>query len=215
MDRKEIKARARQQLGGQIFGNLWLMALLVCFVYGAICGAAGSVLPGIGALIVLGPMSYGLDYIFLKQYRNGGAMDFGDLFKGFTEDFGQNFLIGLLTGIFTFLWGLLLIVPGIVKSYSYSMAYYIKIDNPEYDWKTCITESRMMMNGHKWDLFVQDLSFIGWYIVGSMVFGIGTLWVVPYHMASRAIFYDTLRAAQLGGGQYGTGTYIEGGFEQM
>ena len=65
-----------------------------------------------------------------------------------------------------------------------------------------ITESRMMMNGHKWDLFVLDLSFLGWYIVGSLVLGVGTLWVVPYHMASKAIFYDNLRTAQLGQSRY-------------
>jgi len=208
MTRQEIKLRARQQLGGQIFGNLWLMALLVCFVYAAICGAAGTILPGIGAIIILGPMGYGLSLVFLKQYRYGGEMDFSDLFRGFTDDFGQTFLIGLLTSIFTFLWGLLFVIPGIVKTYSYSMAYYIKIDNPDYGWRECIDASRAMMNGHKWDLFVLDLSFIGWYIVGSLVLGIGTLWVVPYHTAARTIFYDNLCAAQQG--QYGAGTYIEG-----
>ena len=202
MDRKEIKERAKEQLGRKIFGSLWMMALLVCFVFGAICAAAGTILPGIGSMIILGPMSYGLGYIFLRQYRQGGAMDFGDLFKGFTDDFGQTFLIGLLTTIFTALWSLLFVIPGIVKGYAYSMAYFIKVDNPDYDWRTCITESRIMMNGHKWDLFVLDLSFIGWYIVGALVLGIGTLWVVPYHQASRSIFYDNLRVAQLGHGGY-------------
>ena len=189
MSRKEIKSRARQQLGGGIFKNGWLMALLACFITTAISGAAGSIVPAIGALIVIGPMSYGLSNCFLKQARDNETMQLENLFTGFTGDFGQNFLIGLLTGIFCFLWSLLLVIPGIVKAYSYSMAYYIKVDNPDYDWKACIDASRQMMNGHKWEMFVLDLSFIGWYIVGSLCLGVGTLWVVPYHTATHAQFY--------------------------
>ena len=72
-----------------------------------------------------------------------------------------------MTRLFTILWAMLFIVPGFVKSYSYSMAMYIKVDNPDYDWRKCIDESQRMMQGHKWDLFVLDLSFIGWLFVGA------------------------------------------------
>lgn len=141
MTRQELKARARAQLGNKIFGSLWMYALLACVIYGVICGAASTVIPGLGMIIVIGPMSYGLKYVFLKQARDGEEMQLGDLFKGFTDDFGQTLLIGLMTEIFTFLWMLLFIIPGIVKAYAYSMAYYIKIDHPEYDWRQCISES--------------------------------------------------------------------------
>ena len=77
-------------------------------------------------------------------------------------------------------------------TYSYSMAFYIQQDSENKDWNYCITESRRVMNGHKWDLFVLDLSFLGWYIVGMLCLGIGVLWVTPYHQMARAHFYETV-----------------------
>lgn len=194
MTRQEIKARAKDQLGNNLFCNAWLFAVLACFIFGVICSAAGSIIVGIGAVIVTGPLSFGLNYLFLKQARDHQPMDLGDMFKGFSNDFGQNLLIGLMTAIFTALWSLLLIVPGIVKVYSYSMVYYIKADHPEYDWRQCIAESQAMMNGHKMDLFILDLSFIGWMIVGSLCLGVGTLWVSAYMEAARAHFYESIQS---------------------
>ena len=193
MTRQEIKARAKDQLGNNLFCNAWLFAVLACFIFSVICSAAGSIIVGIGAVIVTGPLSFGLNYLFLKQARDNQPMELGDLFKGFSEDFSQNLLIGLMTAIFTALWSLLLIVPGIVKAYSYSMVYYIKADHPEYDWRQCIAESQAMMNGHKMDLFILDLSFIGWMIVGSLCLGVGTLWVSAYMEAARAHFYESIQ----------------------
>ncbi len=194
MTRQEIKARAKDQLGNNLFCNAWLFAVLACFIFSVICSVAGSIIVGIGAVIVTGPLSFGLNYLFLKQARDHQPMDLGDMFKGFSSDFGQNLLIGLMTAIFTALWSLLLIVPGIVKAYSYSMVYYIKADHPEYDWRQCIAESQAMMNGHKMDLFILDLSFIGWMIVGSLCLGVGTLWVSAYMEAARAHFYESIQS---------------------
>lgn len=193
MTRQEIKARAKDQLGNNLFCNAWLFAVLACFIFSVICSAAGSIIVGIGAVIVTGPLSFGLNYLFLKQARDNQPMELGDLFKGFSEDFSQNLLIGLMTAIFTALWSLLLVVPGIVKAYSYAMVYYIKADHPEYNWRQCIAESQAMMNGHKMDLFIMDLSFIGWMIVGSLCLGVGTLWVSAYMEAARAHFYESIQ----------------------
>jgi len=192
LTRAEMKQLAKDRLGGKIFGNIWLLALLVGLINYAITYAVGSIVPGVGALIIAGPMGYGMVYVFLKLARDGETPKVGDVFKGFSEDFGETLLIGLLSGIFAALWGLLFVIPGIVKSYAYSMAYYIKADHPDYGWKECIDGSRALMKGHKWDLFVLDLSFIGWYIVGSLCLGVGTLWVTPYHMEAKAIFYEQI-----------------------
>ena len=209
MTRQEIKAQARAQLGGKIFGNYWMIALLVMLIIGALEAAAGSIIPGIGAIIITGPLAYGGCWMFLKQCRDGEKMNVGDVFCGFTTDFGQNFLIGLMTEIFTFLWGLLLIIPGIVKSYAYSMAYFIKADNPDWGWRECISASQELMRGHKWEKFVLDLSFLGWYIVGALLLGVGTLWVIPYHTAATAIFYENLVTPQLSDGAQGDSWYQE------
>ena len=124
-------------------------------------------------------------------------MNVADVFRGFPEDFGGTLLLGLLSSLFTFLWGLLLVVPGIVKAYSYSQAFFVKVDRPEYDWRACMDESIRLMDGHKMDLFILDLSFLGWYIVGALCIGVGTLWVYPYHMAARTKFYEELTRYQM------------------
>lgn len=193
MTRKELKDRAKASLGINIFDNLWMTALLVSLLAVVITGAAGSVIPGIGAVIISGPITYGTKYLFLKNARDDEKMEIGDLFKGFTDDFGGTFLIGLMTGIFTFLWSLLLVIPGIVKGYAYSMAYYVKVDHPEFTWKECMDESIRIMDGHKMELFILDLSFIGWFIVGSLCLGVGNLWVSPYVEATGAQFYESIK----------------------
>ena len=99
-----------------------------------------------------------------------------------------------MQSIFIALWSLLLVVPGIVKAYSYSMSYYIQQEDKSKDWKACLDESRQMMDGYKGRLFCLDLSFIGWYIVGALCFGVGTLFVAPYHRMARANFFMALSA---------------------
>ena len=165
MTRSEWKAAARARLGGGIFKDQWLMGVVFCLVVSAIVGAAGSILPGVGALVVTGPMLYAQKYV-------------------------------LLSGLFIFLWSLLLFIPGIVKAYAYSMVYYVKADHPEYGWRECMDESQRLMTGHKWEKFVLDLSFIGWGIVGSLCLGVGTLWVMTYMAATEAQYYEYLTSGR-------------------
>lgn len=191
--RPELRAKARQRLGGGIFSNNWLLALLAIVIVDAIMSAVSFT--GIGVLILVGPLYFGLAAFFLSLARGKEQGDLGDLFKGFTEGgFVRLLLLGLLQEVFIILWTLLFIIPGIVKGYSYSQAIYLAYDHPDWDWKQCIDESRRIMKGHKWQLFVLDLSFIGWIIVGILACGIGTLWVAPYMSATRAEFYEELTA---------------------
>ena len=189
--RPELRKRARDLLGGNIFKAEWLFALLMVAIAQAILSISGFtvILP----LILTGPVWIGISSYFLGRVRGKTPHeDFGPLFDGFKNDIGGNMITGLLIGLYTMLWSLLFVIPGIVKSYTYSMAYYVKLDHPEYTATQAITESRKIMNGHKMELFLLDLSFIGWYIVGSLCFGIGTLWVMPYHYAARTEFYKEL-----------------------
>ena len=198
MTRQQMKAMAKAQLGNQIFGNTWLIAVVVVVIQTAISYLVNAV-PGIGqiaSLLLAGPVSFGVAAMFLKQTRTGEKMDIGDIFNGFRDDFSNTFLIGLMTFVFTFLWSLLFVIPGIVKSYSYSMAMYVKVDHPDYDWKQCIDESQRMMQGHKGELFVLDLSFLGWMIIGACC-GVGTLWVNAYMAAAHSQFYENLRRTEV------------------
>lgn len=99
----------------------------------------------------------------------------------------------LLRDIYNFLWTLLLIIPGIIKSYAYRMVPYILADNPEMGADNAITLSRKMMDGNKFDLFVLELSFIGWFLLGILALGVGILFVNPYYNATEAQLYLVLR----------------------
>lgn len=190
MTSSEFRAKAREQLGNNIFGNIWLYALVAALIVDAILATVSFT--AIGAILLLGPLQFGLSKIFLGLARGNQSVRLEDTFSGF-NDFGDNLLLGLITSIYTFLWSLLFVIPGIVKAYSYSMVYYIKNDNPNFTWKQCIDESRRIMHGNKARLFLLDLSFFGWIIVGSLCFGIGMLWVIPYKEAARANFYEEIR----------------------
>lgn len=193
MSNAELRSRARQQLEGNLFGSMWLMAGVACIIVGAINMIVGSVIPYVGAFILIGPLSVGLAGVFLKQARDRQPMNMGDLFISFNSDFLQYFLLGLMINIFVSLWSLLFLIPGIIKSYSYAMSYYIKADHPEYNWQMCIDESKRIMDGHKMDLFLLQLSFIGWILLSSLTCGIGMFWVAPYMNAAQAHFYESIK----------------------
>ena len=114
----------------------------------------------------------------------------------FTFD-GRNYLgiVGamLLKGVQNFLWVLLFIIPGIVKAYSYSMVPYILADNPNIGAGKAIRLSNNMTYGHKFDMFVLDISFIGWYLLGTLALFVGVLFVMPYENATKAELYLVLR----------------------
>lgn len=142
----------------------------------------------------------GMSWTFLDIYR-GKRVDINplnDVFRAFKSPFLVGVLcIYLLSTIFIGLWSLLLIIPGIVKSYSYSQANFIYYDilegtgqKPGY--LECITSSRRLMDGFKGQLFWLDLSFIGWHILALLTCGIGYLWLNPYIYATKAAFYNNL-----------------------
>ncbi len=192
MTSSEIRAKARQQLGGKIFSNNWLLALVVCLIVEGIIGIASSLF-FVGSLIVTGPLYVGMATIFLSLIRKNESIKIEKCFSGFTKDFSRNLLVGILQILFVFLWSLLFIIPGIIMGLAYSMSFYIAHDHPEYDAKKCLDESKRLMKGHKGQLFCLMLSFIGWIIVGMLCCGIGLLWVIPYMQAAEANFYESIR----------------------
>lgn len=114
---------------------------------------------------------------------------FSNTFKGYWRNVWACFLMML----FTSLWMLLLIIPGIVKAFAYSMTPYILKDNPELTANQAINLSVKMMKGHKFDLFYLELSFIGWGILSVFTFGLGYLWLMPYMYTSIAAFYQDVK----------------------
>ena len=197
MTNYEIRAKAREDLGGKIFGSKWMYALLAALIYGAIVSVI-SAIPYIGSvasLLLAGPLVLGVTRYFIKLTEQSESPSLNCLFDGF-NDFSETFLLNLMMSIFVFLWSLLLVIPGIIKAYAYSMAFYIKSDNPSYNWKQCLDESQKMMDGHKWQLFCLQFSFIGWAILCIFTLGIGYLWLEPYMIAATANFYRSLKPVQ-------------------
>ena len=120
----------------------------------------------------------------------------GTLLYGFKcGSFGNVVLVMFLRDLFTGLWMLLFIVPGIVKSYEYLMVPYILAENPQMNRKDAFAISKRMMMGQKWDAFVLDLSFFGWRLLEGITFGLaGIFYVEPYYQATIAELYTTNRA---------------------
>ncbi len=181
----------RRSAWNMLSGN-WVTFVLIEIIASVIasaCAGASSFF-GVGAivsLIISGPLGLGMAICYLKLVR-GERAEISNMFDGF-KNFMSAFLLNLLNGLFIFLWSLLFIIPGIIKSYAYSMSTYILADNPSTDPNSARLQSIELMRGNKWRLFCLDLSFIGWYILGILTLGILFLWITPYHSAARAAFY--------------------------
>lgn len=152
--------------------------------------------------IIIGTLSglifWGIAYTILN-FRDRGEKPniFAGIFSAFRgERFNSSFIALILVELYIFCWSLLFFVPGIIKSYSYAMTPYILEDMYQSGQKVsaseAITRSRNLMKGHKMDLFVLDLSFIGWVLVGILTCGIGLIWITPYIRQTRANFYRNL-----------------------
>lgn len=147
----------------------------------------------LGIPLVLSPLSLGYTYASNRLFVEGDNRLTKNSFKDGFGRWGRNVWGMFLVGLFATLWSFLLIVPGIIKFYAYAMTPYILIDNPELSANQAINLSKKMMKGHKFDLFVLHLSFIGWFFLSIFTLGIGLLWVTPYMMTAQAAFYQDLK----------------------
>ena len=189
----ELRAQAREALRGK-----WPMAAVAALIYSVIAGGLSAipVIGGLCSLFVGLPVAYGFAIVMLGVFK-GKEIDFGVLFEGF-QDYGRIFVTKLLQGIYTALWMLLLVVPGIIKHYSYAMTDYILKEDPEMKNNAAIEKSMAMMENNKMKLFMLDLSFIGWAILSLFTFGIGFFFLQPYVRVAHAAFYEDLKAQQGG-----------------
>lgn len=163
----------------------WTPAVVTSLVFCILLGVAVS-LSRVNALLYLiaylggaSIVAIGMLYACWDLFTKGTLPEAGALFAPFKQ-YARTVGAVLLVFVYTLLWTLLLVIPGIIKAYSYSMTFYILRENPEMTAGDAITASQKMMDGHKMDLFLLSLSFIGWAILASITFGIGYLWLIPY-----------------------------------
>lgn len=193
--RAELKAQAKEQLRGKV----WMFFLVSVIMYAILIPVTFlAELEGIAAIIglvaiyvITPPLSLGLTMVYL-DVTYGDPVEISTLFKGFTM-MGKAIKLFLWMLLFIYLWMLLLIIPGIVKSYSYSMAYYILAENPDMKAKDALTESKIIMQGHKWEFFVLQLSFFWWALLVLVTFGIAAIYVSPYQQLTFTNFYHNIK----------------------
>ena len=215
--RRDLKIKAKSALKG----NYW-KAFIVSLVLAIISTASGSgsgsgsgsntineqVSPGmmrwaftvliVGIIIlvvrlIIGyAIEVGVRKFFIRSSEGESEMSY--LLYGFKKNRYINILKTLFTrDVYLFFWTLLFIIPGIIKSYAYRMVPYIIADNPEMDRKRAIALSNEMTKGQKGSIFVLDLSFILWYILGFLALFIGVFFVLPYFNATEAELYLKIR----------------------
>ena len=161
-----------------------------------IFGMVMSLVALMGALatvLLINPFYVGVCRFRTQAVRGEGNVS--DLGAGFDAEYKRNVQTMLLMDIFIFLWSLLLVVPGIIKAYEYTMVPYILADDPNVTRKEAFEKSKEMMKGNKWRVLVLDLSFLPWDFLGTITFGIVTVfYVYPYRQLTRGALYEKLKA---------------------
>ena len=185
----ELRRIARISLVGN-----WGISAVISLIVFLIVGLPPSILDaGLLVYLLVGiVVEYGYEVLFLQSVRKEKEVDFDGLIAGFKE-YGRIFGTGVLRFLYTLLWTLLFVIPGIVKSYSYAMTNYVLKDEPDLRYDGAIEKSIKMMEGHKMQLFLLDLSFIGWYLLCILTLGIGFLFLSPYVLSAHAAFYESLK----------------------
>lgn len=179
----------KKQACNALKGN-WFAAAVSTFAWTLI----GSVTAPL-AIFIANPLELGFDNSLRKNLTEGDADILPNAFKiTFSRNYFHIMCGTLLTIIYLILWTLLLVIPGIIMAFAYSMTNFILVDEPELPVTEAIAKSRQMMKGHKFDLFCLYLSFIGWFVLCLFTLGIGLFWLVPYAKTAVAAFYEDLKA---------------------
>ena len=215
MNRVEIKKEAKE-FAFENKWNIWKVILIfmaIPFAVGLVTGFLGlgskTIIQGANSIkivynpigqtissivsILLIPLSVGLDFYMLKLVR-GKKTDIKDIFAKY-KYFLPIIVITFLVGLFTSLWSLLFIIPGIIYALKVAMVNFLMADELDEDtsYLELIDKSKKMMDGHKWEYFVFNLSFIGWFLLCGITFGIASIWVIPYYTTAKIMYYEKLK----------------------
>jgi uncharacterized membrane protein len=188
---KVLMSQARQLLKGK-----WGDAIKVTATYLLLSIILKSIpqVGGIISLFISGPFLIGLSIYWLSFSHNQNPK-LKQIFEGF-HTWWRGFVAYILLLIYTLLWSLLLIVPGIIAAFSYSMTYFILAEDKNITVNDAIDKSKQMMKGNKWKLFCLECRFIGWGLLCLLTFGVGFLWLIPYMWVSFVKFYDDIKATK-------------------
>ena len=190
MDRVSMKSHARKQIEGKIF-----TLLAIALVIGLITAATNflGIVGAIASILIAGAFTYAEEFIYLGVTNKSRMPKIEDAFIGFKGDNFLRTLVGYLRyAIFTLLWGLLFVIPGIIKSISYSQMFYFMVEDEKLDPADAQKKSMEIMEGHKWEYFVLTLSFFPWYLLCIVTLGIASIYVSPYVQTTMAEYHVRL-----------------------
>lgn len=206
LNRPAIKAEAKSFIGQN--ARWWKMTLATIAIY--LISGGFSIYVNIATVInrddpsttvgysssvitlLLIPFTIAASGYYLNHIR-GFNPEWKSLYKEGIDNYGSYLVTGVLVNVFTVLWSLLFVVPGIIKALAYSQANYVIHVNPRLKGKEAIEISKRMTNGFKGDLFSMYLSFIGWYILVGLTGGILSIYVTPYVETTAAMYYENLK----------------------
>lgn len=188
MTRAELKAMAKEHINGNVV-TMFITAIVISLV-GAACGLV-PVIGWMATIVIFPALTLSVTNMYLKMTKKE-EVNVGDVFSKFNQA-DRACWLNIIQQFFLVLWTMLFIIPGIIKSYSYSMSFYILADHPELTAREALSRSKEIMKGHKFELFILKLSFFWWYILGSITFGLAYIYVVPYVNATVANFYNSIK----------------------
>lgn len=206
----EYRAMARESLRG--VWNESALAVLIIYAIACIFSVSSVVAPqeilwlqgslsGVQvavSLLLIVPLTYGFNNAMLSLARRENSAPANNMFDYFKRDYSRSVPALVLVALAQLGLGIVTLGIGIfILAYAYAMVPYLLRDYPELTATEALRTSRQMMKGHKWDLFVLDLTFIGWMILCCFTLGIGFIWLQPYMSAARAHFYEDLKAEMI------------------
>ena len=204
---REYRAAACETLNGQ-WNEVVLMSAVI-FALIALFGAPEAIIKNsslleffsgtylVAAMLLIAPLEYAMYCVFLLMVRHSlnEKPQVTAMWQLFKNDFARSVpVILLMTIVVTLISIPTLLIGGIILGYAYKMVPFLMHDYPELSTREVLRTSREMMRGHKWDLFLLELSFLGWGLLSILTLGIGLLWLTPYIYAAEAHFYEDLKA---------------------
>jgi uncharacterized membrane protein len=203
IDRANLKQTAKNQMKGK-WGQGALFTLVYMIIVLGISGFSnikfiGAVF-GLASIVINPPIFLGLYLSFIILVKENGNLEVGNLFKGF-DQFARSLAIYWWQFLWIFLWTLVLVVPGIIKSLAYSQAMFIVADNPKVGVRDAIKISIKMTEGYKGEIFVMCLSFLGWILLGILSLFIGFLWITPYMFTTYTNLFYKLKETSIQNGK--------------
>ena len=213
MNRKEIKKEAWAKIKGNKWNIIW-PALLILFVEGVLENILGlnpyagadftdvnavlnmDIPPKVEIGMAIFSLVFGIVLVAYKKYilnfvRND-KFEFSDIIDCIKEKWLNILVASFLVYVVVFACTLLFVVPGIIMAFAYAMVGFIVIDS-DLNGVDSMKKSRAMMKGYKWNYFVFFLSFIGWYLLSFVSFGIALIWLFPYMTVAETLYYEKLK----------------------